>query len=77
MAAWLSGFLVDKVHKLEQDRADAHLPGGSEKGRGGRRRPIRGAPEKESRVKRLGPQIQKPRRTTCPGAALLLRYGGS
>jgi len=46
-------------------------------GQGGRRRRNRGAPKKESRVKRLGPQIQKPRRTTCPGAALLLRYGGS
>jgi hypothetical protein len=40
-------------------------------------RRIRGAPEKESRVKRLDPQIQKPRRSTCPGAALLLRYGAA
>jgi hypothetical protein len=42
---------------------------------GGRHRRIRGAPENESRVKRLGPQMQKPRGTTCPGAALSLRYG--
>jgi hypothetical protein len=66
---------------LEQDRVGAHLPGGPEQGRGdgqgGRRRRIRGAIESESRVKRLGPQIQKPRRTTCPGAALLLQYGAS